>query len=302
MKQLSIIIVTYNSEKDIYECIKSIRNYSDIPLKNIELIVVDNNSKAPLPMFSKIKEIWGEQVITIQNKENKGYGQGNNIGINASSAHIILIMNPDVRLYEPIFQTAINAFEGNPNLGLYGMKQMLTPAKSSSNSFSCTYMMNGYLATIITAICIRLDRYIQKIMHISGACFFLDKKMFEKAGMFDETNFLYCEEDDIHYRLRKTIPKIEMIYNKNLHYLHLTNDREPNLEYEKKIIIAAVKQNEKNGYPTIKTLKNRLANTNVQIIREKIRHSIGKGNSIKYSLLKNLKEYILDEILSNKKE
>lgn len=57
MKQLSIIIVTYNSEKDIYECIKSIRKYSDIPLKNIELIVVDNNSKAPLPMFSKIKEI-----------------------------------------------------------------------------------------------------------------------------------------------------------------------------------------------------------------------------------------------------
>lgn len=302
MKQLSIIIVTYNSEKDIYECIKSIRKYSDIPLKNIELIVVDNNSKAPLPMFSKIKEIWGEQVITIQNKENKGYGQGNNIGINISSAPIILIMNPDVRLYEPIFQTAINAFEGNHHIGLYGMKQMLKPAISSSNSFSCTYMMNGYLATIITAICIRLDIYIQKFMHISGACFFLNKEMFEKAGMFDETNFLYCEEDDIHYRLRKTIPKIEMVFNKKLHYLHLTNDREPNLEYEKKIIIAAIKQNEKNGYPTIKTLKNRLANTNIQIIREKIRHILGKRNSNQYSLLKNLKEYILNEILKTKKK
>ena len=45
MKRLSIVIVTYNSEKDIFDCVKSIQKYADIPLSEIELIVVDINSR-----------------------------------------------------------------------------------------------------------------------------------------------------------------------------------------------------------------------------------------------------------------
>ena len=51
MKQVSIIIVTYNSEKDIYDCIDSIKRFSDIPLHDIELIIVDNNSDNTDVMF-----------------------------------------------------------------------------------------------------------------------------------------------------------------------------------------------------------------------------------------------------------
>ena len=40
MKKVSIIIVTYNSEKDIYDCVTSIMEHADIPLQEIELVVV----------------------------------------------------------------------------------------------------------------------------------------------------------------------------------------------------------------------------------------------------------------------
>lgn len=66
MKKVSIIIVTYNSEKDIYDCINSIIENSDIPLAEIELVVVDNNSIGCDTMFGKLKTLWGEDIILIK--------------------------------------------------------------------------------------------------------------------------------------------------------------------------------------------------------------------------------------------
>ena len=54
MKKLSIIIVTYNSEKDIYDCLDSIYSHCDIPIKELEVIIVDNNSKETDIMFTMI--------------------------------------------------------------------------------------------------------------------------------------------------------------------------------------------------------------------------------------------------------
>ncbi len=72
MKRVSIIIVTYNSEKDIYDCVDSIRQHADIPLKEIELIIVDNNSQKPDIMFNRLRQQWGNDIILINNTHNGG--------------------------------------------------------------------------------------------------------------------------------------------------------------------------------------------------------------------------------------
>lgn len=126
MKRLSIIIVTYNSEKDIYDCINSIRQWTDIPTEALELIVVDNNSRDTDAMFAQLRELYGNDIVLIKNTRNGGYGQGNNMGIRQATAPVILIMNPDVRLMEPVFQTALDAFDQWKDLSIYGMKQMLS--------------------------------------------------------------------------------------------------------------------------------------------------------------------------------
>lgn len=287
MKRLSIIIVTYNSEKDIYDCVSSIVKYVDIPLSELELIIVDNNSQASEVMFARLRELYGDSIICIKNTHNGGYGQGNNVGIRTANAPIILIMNPDVRLTEPVFRTSIEAFENNPKLCIYGMKQMLTPTRPSLASFTCTYMVNGYVQTVLTGLCNRMDKYLPRYMHFSGSCFYIRKSMFEEVGLFDETIFMYGEEDDIHYRLWHAGYK-KMVYNKNLHYIHLVKDRKPNLEYELRLIDVAIKQNEKKFYPAKKTIKNRLRNTRVLLIREYIRIIMGKKDKEFLYILKSL--------------
>lgn len=270
MKRLSIVIVTYNSEKDIFECVKSVQQYTDIPLSEIELIIVDNNSREVDIMFSNLQKQYGNNIILEKNASNGGYGQGNNVGIRKATAPIILIMNPDIRLIEPVFRTAVEAFDNIPELTIYGMKQMLTPTMPSTSSFTCTYMMNGYISTVLTAICTRLEWYFPSFMYIHGSCFFIRKSYFEEIGLFDESNFMYGEEDDIRYRLRKKGFK-KIVYNHQKHYIHLTREREPNLSYELKLINAVISLNAKKGYSVNKTVINRIRNTNLLIIKELIK-------------------------------
>lgn len=300
MKKVSIIIVTYNSEKDIYDCITSIIENSDISLAEIELVVVDNNSRGCDTMFKKLKTLWGEDIILIKNSRNGGYGQGNNVGIRRCSAPVVLIMNPDVRLVCPIFRKAIDLFSKDKNMCMLGMKQWLTLEEPSTNSFTCTYRMNGYLSTILSALCTRLDIYIAKYMHFSGSCFFINKAMFETVGLFDESVFLYGEEDDIHYRLMHRFKDCKMMYDKSLRYLHLTKERQPDLRYEKTLIDVAVLQNKKKGYDERITLKNRLRCINLQIFRERLRIMFGKNDKTLLNILEGLKLYVKEKQQNSK--
>lgn len=297
MKRLSIIIVTYNSEHDIYDCVSTIIRFSDIPLSELELIIVDNNSRDTDTMFEKLKELYGNNIVLIKNTHNGGYGQGNNVGIKKASAPVILIMNPDVRLIEPIFKTAVEAFENNSELAMYGMKQMLTHTLPSTNSFTCTYAINGYIQTIMSSICNRYDYYIAKYMHFSGSCFYIRKQMFEHVGLFDESVFMYGEEEDIHYRMWK-LGYTKMVYNPKLHYIHLVKERKPDLKYELKLIDVAVFQNEKKGFSAKKTLKDRLRNTNMLIAREKLKILMGKTDKSLINMLIELKTEIRNKIKS----
>lgn len=295
MKKVSIIIVTYNSEKDIYDCVTSIMEHADIPLQEIELVVVDNNSVGCDAMFDKLKTLWREDIVLIKNSCNGGYGQGNNVGIRQSSAPLVLIMNPDVRLVCPIFRKAIALFANDKNMCMLGMKQWLTLEEPSTNSYTCTYMMNGYLSTVLSALCTRLDVYIAKYMHFSGSCFFINKAMFETVGLFDESVFLYGEEDDIHYRLLHRFKDCKMVYDKSLRYLHLTKERQPDIKYEKTLIDVAVMQNKKKGYSERRTLKNIRRSVDLLIYRECLRVMLGKKNRNSLNLLEEIKQYIKEK-------
>lgn len=291
MKRLSIIILTYNSEKDIYDCVASIQKYSDVALAELELIVVDNNSRDVDIMFARLREQYGDDIILIKNTHNGGYGQGNNVGIRQATAPVLLIMNPDVRLIEPIFKTALDAFDKAPDLSVYGMKQMLSPVLPSLNSFSCTYMMNGYIYTLLTGLCTRHDWYLSRYMYFSGACFYIRKTVFEEIGLFDEDVFMYGEEDDIHYRIMQR-KRCLMQYNPKLHYIHLVADRKPDILYEKKLLKAALFHARKKGYPVRKMMKDRLRNTTLLWMRELIRVKMKKRDLSLYNMLVEYRAYL----------
>ena len=225
-KDISVIIVTYNSETYIYDCLDSLFKNNDID-DRLEVIIVDNMSVHVNSMFETIKSRYKNRVTLIKNNKNGGYGQGNNVGINNSSAPIFMIMNPDVRLTAPIFCSVLNAYQ-DESLAILGLKQLISES-SRGISFDIDLGRNIFFQMILRRIANRLDLYNQNYMFFSGACFFMRKSSFESIGMFDENIFMYGEEFDIFCRMKKYIPNAINKYNKRLSYIHLIDHRKETL-------------------------------------------------------------------------
>lgn len=89
MIDISIIIVTYNSEEDIKGCLDSL--LTEESTRN-EIIVVDNASKDhTLDIIGQYKR----RITLVECKENFGYAQANNIGFKKSAGKYVFLLNPD---------------------------------------------------------------------------------------------------------------------------------------------------------------------------------------------------------------
>lgn len=219
MKQeLSIIIVTYNSEKHIFDCLDSVYKYNDIG-EALEVIIVDNQSNNFSKTKEELKTRYGGRIIIIENNRNGGYGQGNNVGIRAASAPIIMIMNPDVRLVEPIFRYAVDVFKDS-NVVQYGVRALDKDGRFG-NSMGISEQINPIIRLPWHSICNKKGWFFQKYMYLIGACFFIRKSSFEEIGLFDERIFMYGEEDDIHYRLLKKNKHFKILFDSSHSYTHL---------------------------------------------------------------------------------
>jgi GT2 family glycosyltransferase len=221
-KKISIVIVTYNSEFLIVECLESIFKYNDIG-EALEVIIVDNNSENVDLMFKSIKEKYGAEIVLIKNNINGGYGQGNNVGVRVAKAPIIMIMNPDVRLLNTVFNKTISYFK-DPEIVMLGMFQMISDTKSGL-SYSIKLNYPAILSIIETVIANKFNYYNSSKMYLSGSCFFIDKDVFNEIGLFDENVFMYGEENDLHHRLRTFKSSYKIIYDKKMSYLHLSDNR-----------------------------------------------------------------------------
>ena len=260
MKKISLIILTYNSEKDIYDCLDSVYLHNDIG-DALEIIVVDNNSEHYARMHDKLSMLY-PQVNIISNITNGGYGQGNNIGIRLASAPIVSIMNPDVRLVMPIFQRVLNTFE-DQNIVMCGGKQYKN-ATTPTISFWCDYHRNALLQSIGISYYRKRDIYKQQSMWLSGAFFFIRKKEFEQIGLFDENIFMYGEEYDIHIRLQKMFPNKIIKYVPKLKYIHLIEERKLTKSDLQKTLKSLLYVSQKHGLSTKKYL---LIQRRVNILR-----------------------------------
>ena len=239
MKELSVVIVTYNSEPDIYGCLDALFAHNDIG-DALEIIVVDNNSRDFTHLRDEIARLYGEKVVVLSNSQNGGYGQGNNIGIRHATSPVIMIMNPDVRIIQISLKDIVAQYKEDANLALLGFKQIVNMAGRRGSSFSLLNHYPGFVRLVGGVLANHLDCFCWKHMYFCGACFCVRKAMFEEAGLFDEHIFLYGEENDIHYRIHTSCPQAHDLYWKKSIYLHPTEDR----PYSEKAVQMRIQSNE----------------------------------------------------------
>lgn len=213
-KKLSVIIVTYQKIDIVRNCLDSIRKYNDIG-DALEVIISDNSEDNVL--YETIKTEYG-WVKIIKNK-NEGFGAGNNRGFEISTGKYLLFLNPDTILVEPIFQFAVDKFEKNVDLALFGVQLRSVNGKKNVSYFLMD--KHGILAALSIKLSRLFNHYRDGKMFISGADLFVRRESFDQAGRFDEKIFMYNEEPDLIRRIKLRSDAKRICFFKQKNIIHL---------------------------------------------------------------------------------
>ena len=116
---LSIIIVNYNVEYFLEQCLNSV--YNALEGINAEVFVVDNNSVDNSIELVKSKY---PLVKCIENKVNVGFSKANNQAILESNSEFILLLNPDTVVEEATFRKVIDFMVNHPEAGGLGVRMV----------------------------------------------------------------------------------------------------------------------------------------------------------------------------------
>jgi GT2 family glycosyltransferase len=189
-KLASIVIVTYNHQKYLDNCIRSVQQ-QEYPH---EIIIVDNGSEDNTVDFVTSNF---PDIRLIRNK-NTGYGAGNNIGVTHSSGEYVVILNPDTITEKNWLRELITPIQTDPDI--ITTPKILLFDGSAINTCGNINHITGL--TFTRGLYAHPQSHDQKeeVSGISGACFAMRRDAFIRIGGFDERFFLYNEDSEFSWR------------------------------------------------------------------------------------------------------
>jgi len=191
---VSVIVLNYNAGELLLNCIESIKKSV---YKNLEIIVVDNISTDKSQKACKEKY---PDIKLIQNDENFGYCEGNNIGIREAKGDYIIILNPDTIVESSWIEELISAYNKFGD-GLYQPKFFSLDEKLVLQSTGYMLHIFGFgFARDKGKISDEKIEAIEKINYASGTCLFTSKAVLDKVGLLDPFLFLYHDDLDLGWR------------------------------------------------------------------------------------------------------
>jgi GT2 family glycosyltransferase len=210
---VSIIIVNYNSYALTRQCIQSVQAHT----KGVtyEIIVVDNASQDDT--IIKVRQLFPSvQVISLP--ENIGFGRANNAGMAVAKGQYIFLLNPDTQLSgnsilsffrylnDPVNErvavcgAALVDATGSPAMSYGNFPTLL--GNFLSIGFHL-FVRKYYAAKLDTGVAAKPGDRARLVDYVSGAAFFVRKKVLDEAGCFDGDFFLYFEETELCWRINK---------------------------------------------------------------------------------------------------
>lgn len=213
---VSVILVSYNTRELTENCLKSV--FDKTQEVEFEVYVVDNNSQDG---SCELIEQEFPRVKLIKNKENKGFGAANNLAIRDSKAKYVFLLNTDTILLNNAVKVFFDFMEKpeNYNVGSCGgnlYSEDMTHQASCCHLPGFTELIFRLFYFIVYPIGFLRNYYKRNLCgckyegdsprevgYICGANMFLRKSALDKTGLFDPDFFLYFEETELSFRLKK---------------------------------------------------------------------------------------------------
>lgn len=215
--KLSVVIVNYNVEHFLEQCLKSV--FKAMEGIDGEVFVVDNHSVDG--SVEMVREKFPKARL-IANQQNTGFSKANNQAIELSQGQYVLLLNPDTVVEEDTFKTCIEFMDAHPDAGACGVKLIdgkgnyLPESKRGLPTPEVAfYKIFGFSSIFPKSK--KFGKYhlgyldpegTHAIEVLSGAFMFMRKAALDVSGNLDEAFFMYGEDIDLSYRITKAGYKI----------------------------------------------------------------------------------------------
>jgi len=215
---LSIIIVNYKTKDLTLQTIRSVYK-AKAPKGKMEVILIDNFSQDDTPEAVKKKF---PQVKQIQTSQNLGFAGGNNLGMRQAKGRYVLLLNSDTIIEKNTLVKMIKYMNDNPKVGLSTCRVELFHGgidPASHRGFPTPWAAFTYFLGLekLFPRSPLFSHYHQGWKNLKttheidspvGAFFMLRKKALNQVGLLDDTFFMYGEDIDLAFRIKKAGWKI----------------------------------------------------------------------------------------------
>lgn len=205
---VSVVIVTWNSEKDILSCLKSIKD-QDYP--NIKIILVDNASKDKT--VTLVKQNYPEVDILSQS-ENLFLTGANNIGIehaiSKNKSDYILVLNPDTYAADNLVTELLKPFQDS-KVGATGPMVKFWKNNNEGLINSAGLYFDGFMQAYDIGFMEEDHGQFDKqteVFGVTGACIMYKVEMLLEIGFYDNSIKMYLDEVELFIRAHKANWKV----------------------------------------------------------------------------------------------
>jgi len=207
--RVAIVIVTYNSARDIDRALRSLADAP--PATPHEILVVDNASADDT--VTRIRASW-PGVRLIASPSNLGFAAANNRAIRESSSELVLLLNPDTSVPRGAIDRLVAHLDARLDVAIVGPRivdgdgraelsfgSMITPLTELTQKVLVVGNDRGVRP--IVSMVDRMTRRTRAVDWVSGACLLIRRADLEAAGLLDERFFLYTEDVDLCASVRR---------------------------------------------------------------------------------------------------
>ena len=196
MKDLSIIIVNYNTPNLVYDCIESINKYLNV---SYETIVIDNGSKNKVDPDHISKFL---HTTYLPLASNRGFGAGNNAGVKIAKGKYLLLLNSDTLLVDDSIDKMLKFYKDHKEIG--ALTCLLYQRKNGPiqrRFFGKFQSLFGLMFRYYNYQKINLNQEFFYTDIVTGAALMIKRDLYNKLNGFDKNFFMYLEDDDLCKRL-----------------------------------------------------------------------------------------------------
>jgi GT2 family glycosyltransferase len=208
---VSIIIVNYNNRAYLLRTLESL--FLDPDVSRNEIIVVDNASEDD--SLEALRRDF-PAVKSIALPENSGYARANNRGAEKAAGRYLLFLNSDTEVPAGAIGKLLDIKRDHPEFGIVAP---LVTNPDGSPQLSWGSDLHFHTEFHLKFMAEKWNRWRLKtkkrevsrdVDWVSGACFLIDRSLYQEIGGFDEKFFLYIEDADLGKRVRRLGRKVHL--------------------------------------------------------------------------------------------